>query len=166
MSHEMELSDSMNDKEKYEALLTQMDSIVDASDFEITTLSNFTAVLKEAFPKISWVGFYLRKDDSLYLGPFQGRQACTRIKIGKGVCGSAAAGKKTVIVKDVDEFPGHIACDSSSRSEIVVPIIRGDDVVAVLDIDSPQYGSFTETDKIYLEKLCRLLSGICEFSLL
>ena len=119
-------------------------------------MANVAAALKQTF-NFFWVGFYIVKDDMLVLAPFQGPIACTRIRYGKGVCGTAWKEATTQIVPDVDLFPGHIACNSDSKSEIVVPVIRDGKVVAVLDIDSEELNSFDETDAVYLEKICRLL---------
>src|SRR4030095_6547247 len=118
--------------------------------------ANVSAALKEQFGWF-WVGFYLVKDSELVLGPFQGPVACTRIRKGRGVCGSAWEQAKTLIVPDVEKFPGHIACSSLSKSEIVVPLFRGDGVVGVLDVDSDSYDSFDETDQQYLEEIVKLV---------
>ena len=144
--------------EQYILLVKQIKNLLVKEDNLITNLSNFTAALKQTFNKISWVGFYLYDGTKLYLGPFQGKVACTQIKIGSGVCGTAAQKLETIIVPDVDKFPGHIACDVESRSEIVVPIIKQDKLFGVLDLDSTDYNSFNETDKKYLEELVNFLS--------
>ena len=144
--------------EKYRLLVKQVKSLLKKEDNLITNLSNFTAALKQTFSKISWVGFYLNNGKKLYLGPFQGKVACTEIQIGSGVCGLSAQKKETIIVPDVDKFPGHIACDVESRSEIVVPILKEDKLYGVLDLDSTEYNSFNETDKKYLEELVNFLS--------
>lgn len=144
--------------EQYLILVKQIKSLVRKQDNLITNLSNFTAALKQTFNKISWVGFYLFDGTKLYLGPFQGKVACTEIKIGSGVCGTSARERRTIIVEDVDKFPGHIACDVESRSEIVVPIIKDGNLFGVLDIDSTDYNSFNQTDKKYLEELVNFLS--------
>lgn len=123
----------------------------------ISNLSNFTAIIKDTFDKISWVGFYLFNGEKLYLGPFQGKVACTNIEIGKGVCGTAARKRETIIVADVNKFPGHIACDSSSKSEIVIPLIQTGKLLGVLDIDSYELNSFGIIDKNYLEEICKFL---------
>lgn len=138
--------------QQYESLLPQIKSVIDAEPDLIANLANTCACLKEQFGWL-WVGFYLVKDDELVLGPFQGPLACTRIKKGKGVCGTSWEKKETLIVPDVNAFPGHIACSSLSLSEIVVPIIRNNKVIAVLDVDSELYNHFNETDKQYLEAL-------------
>jgi GAF domain-containing protein len=143
--------------EIYSELLPQIKSLIEDESDLIANLANVTSALKQAFPSFSWVGFYLMKGGELVLGPFQGKLACTRIKIGSGVCGTAVLKKKTIIVPDVEEFPGHIYCDPDSRSEIVVPIIKDGEVLGVLDIDSYELDNFDETDKFYLEKLVEIL---------
>ena len=138
--------------EQYDSLLPQIESLVSYETDLIANLGNVVAALKEQFGWF-WVGFYLVKGDELVLGPFQGPVACTRIKKGKGVCGTSWAEAKTLIVPDVDKFPGHIACSSLSKSEIVVPVIRNGEVIGVLDVDSADYNSFDEIDGKYLEKI-------------
>ncbi|MCF8412770.1 MAG: GAF domain-containing protein [Melioribacteraceae bacterium] len=147
------------DEEKYSLLLTQTESLISPLEPIISSLSNFTALLKQSFQKVSWVGFYILKDDSLFLGPFQGKVACTEIKIGSGVCGTSAEKKETIIVPDVDKFPGHIACDDGSRSEIVVPVLIKDKLFGVLDLDSYTESAFDEVDKKFLEKLVAILTS-------
>jgi len=144
--------------EQYQLLVKQIKNLLNNQDNLITNLSNFSAALKQTFPKISWVGFYLFDGAKLYLGPFQGKVACTEIQLGSGVCGTSAKERITIIVEDVDKFPGHIACDVESRSEIVVPIIKDGNLFGVLDLDSTEYGSFDQTDKKYLEELVSFLS--------
>ena len=139
-------------RELYENLLPQIKSLVEGETDVIANMANISACLKDTF-NFWWVGFYRVVGDVLVLGPFQGPLACTRIKKGKGVCGTAWQEAKTIIVPDVDAFPGHIACSSLSRSEIVVPVMKNGSVVAVLDIDSEKLATFDETDKFYLEKL-------------
>lgn len=139
-------------EENYITLLPQIKALIEGETDLTANLANISAALKEQFGWL-WVGFYLVKVDELVLGPFQGPVACTRIKKGRGVCGTSWASAETLIVKDVEKFPGHIACSSLSKSEIVVPIIRNGKVVAVLDADSEHFGSFDETDKKYLEEL-------------
>ncbi len=143
---------------QYQLLVKQIKSLLRKEDNLITNLSNFTAALKQTFNKISWVGFYLFDGTKLYLGPFQGKVACTEIQIGRGVCGVSAFKKETIIVPDVHKFPGHIACDVESRSEIVVPIFKEEKLFGVLDLDSTEYNSFNETDRKYLEELVTFLS--------
>jgi len=144
--------------EVYQSLIPQIKALIDGEPDMVANLANVTAALKEQFNWL-WVGFYLVKpsgsaqENELVLGPFQGPVACTRIKKGRGVCGSAWQDAKTLIVDDVEKFPGHIACSSLSRSEIVVPIIRNDEVIAVLDVDSEALAHFDDTDKKYLEEI-------------
>ena len=142
-------------------MMTQMGlSLVSDAPHLVTKLANLSALLWENLDSINWAGFYLADEDgSLYLGPFQGRVACTRIAPGRGVCGAAAAQGRTLVVPDVHEFPGHIACDSASRSEIVVPILAGGRVAGVLDIDSPIADRFTEDDRLGLEAFVRALEN-------
>lgn len=143
-------------QEMYETLLPQIASLVGNETDLIANMANIAAALKQTFG-FFWVGFYRVIDNLLVLAPFQGPIACTRIKYGKGVCGTAWKEARTIIVPDVDAFPGHIACSSASRSEIVVPVIWEDKVIAVLDIDSDKLDSFNETDQIFLEKIVELL---------
>jgi L-methionine (R)-S-oxide reductase len=154
MSDTITINKSQSENEIYNSLLPQIKSLINDKEPMISNLSNISAALKEAFEKISWVGFYLLKDKKLFLGPFQGKVACTIIEFGKGVCGSSAEEKKSIIVDDVDQFPGHIACDSGSRSEIVIPLTKNGVVFGVLDLDSYRLAAFNETDKKYLEILC------------
>jgi L-methionine (R)-S-oxide reductase len=156
--HELEIPEKASKKEMYEALLPQWQALIQGEADLIANLSNTCAVLRE-FTGHFWIGFYLVKNDELILGPFQGPVACTRIAFGKGVCGTAWQLMKTLIVKDVDRFPGHIACSATSKSEIVVPVMAGKKVLAVLDIDSSVLNSFDETDKLYLEKMCLVLAN-------
>jgi GAF domain-containing protein len=144
-------------EEKYESLLTQIKRLIGNEKELVSILSNTTAVLKETFG-FFWIGFYLVRGEVLKLGPFQGSLACMEIPFGKGVCGSSWKNKETILVPNVDDFPGHIACSSLSKSEIVVPILRGNHVVALLDIDSTTTNDFSETDTKYLNQLCQWLS--------
>jgi L-methionine (R)-S-oxide reductase len=143
-------------QEQYEALLPQVKGLLDGEPDLVANLANITAALKEQFGWL-WTGFYIVKQEELVLGPFQGPVACTRIRKGRGVCGTSWAEAKTLIVPDVEKFPGHIACNSLSRSEIVVPVIRNNEVVAVLDVDSVALDEFDETDKQYLEEIITLI---------
>ncbi|RHU30852.1 GAF domain-containing protein [Parabacteroides sp. TM07-1AC] len=145
-----------NKEQQYQTLFPQIESLLAGENDTIANMANVAAALKQTF-NFFWVGFYIVKDDMLVLAPFQGPIACTRIRYGKGVCGTAWKETATQIVPDVDLFPGHIACNSDSKSEIVVPVIRDGKVVAVLDIDSDELNSFDETDAVYLEKICRLI---------
>ena len=156
----VEIKKGKNKEENYQILLSNLEYFLSKDDERITTLSNLSAYLDYFLEDINWVGFYLYKDSELHLGPFQGLPACTKIEIGNGVCGTAAFEKKTLIVENVDSFPGHIACDSGSKSEIVVPIIRHHRLIGVLDIDSPSLSRFDNTDKLYLEKVVDKLVDI------
>ncbi len=142
----------------YQSLLHLTESLSNDEKEWISLLSNFTALLKQSFETFSWVGFYLLKNSKLILGPFQGKVACSFIELGKGVCGTSAVERKTIIVDDVNKFPGHIACDENSRSEIVVPLFINDQLIGVLDIDSYNYSNFDEVDKLYLEKLTSIIT--------
>ena len=143
-------------QEQYKTLIPQIEALIDEEQDLIANLANITASLKEQFGWL-WVGFYLVKLDELVLGPFQGPVACTRIKKGRGVCGTAWAEKRTVIVEDVEKFPGHIACSSMSKSEIVIPLIQDNEVWAVLDVDSQHLAHFDETDERYLKMILNLI---------
>jgi L-methionine (R)-S-oxide reductase len=145
-------------EEQYKALLPQIKGLLEGEPDLIANLANIAGALKEQFNWL-WIGFYIVKNDELVLGPFQGPVACTRIRKGKGVCGSSWAQAQTLIVPDVEKFPGHIACSSLSRSEIVVPLIRNNEVVAVLDADSIDLDTFDDTDKLYLEKIVELVNS-------
>ena len=144
-------------EERYATLLPQLQSLVEGESDMIANMANVAACIKDTF-HFWWVGFYRVIDEVLVLSPFQGPLACTRIKRGKGVCGTAWDKAETIIVADVDKFPGHIACSSLSRSEIVVPIIKDGEVIAVLDIDSEFLGTFDAIDKEWLEKVARLFT--------
>ena len=144
-------------KEQYETLLPQIKALLEGEPDLIANLANITGALKEQFNWL-WVGFYLVKNDELVLGPFQGPVACTRIKKGKGVCGASWAKSQTLIVPDVEKFPGHIACSSLSRSEIVVPIIRNNKVLGVLDADSIEPDQYDNIDQDYLEQIIELIN--------
>src|SRR5688500_3538304 len=139
-------------EEQYESLLPQVKALLEGEQDLVANLANVAAALKEQFGWL-WVGFYLVKNDELVLGPFQGPVACTRIKKGRGVCGACWQREETVVVPDVEKFPGHIACSSLSKSEIVVPVIRNNTVVGVLDVDSEDLNSYDETDQRFLEEI-------------
>src|SRR6476661_7305555 len=145
-----------NKAQQYESLFPQIKALISGEDDLVANLGNIAAALKEQFNWL-WVGFYLIKDDQLVLGPFQGPVACTRINYGKGVCGKAWELKETLIVPDVDAFPGHIACSSASKSEIVIPIFQEDRIMGVLDVDSKHLDYFDQTDKVWLEKISHLI---------
>lgn len=145
--------------EKYQELIPQVKALLACESDMIANLSNFVAALKQTFD-FFWVGFYLVKEDELVLGPFQGPIACTRIRKGKGVCGASWEQGKTILVPNVDEFPGHIACSSLSKSEIVIPLFKNNHVIGVLDVDSDKFNDFDEVDEKYLTELCEWLTSI------
>ena len=147
-------------KQRYEEILPQIEAVVSEETDLIANLANTAAMLKEAFD-FFWVGFYRRDSETeLILGPFQGPLACTRINLNKGVCGASAREQKTLIVADVNQFPGHIACSSESKSEIVVPLVKNGRTELVLDVDSDQYDDFSEVDQLFLEKIMEILTRI------
>ncbi len=147
----------------YKLLAKQIKALADDEPNFIPVFSNASALLYDNMEDLNWAGFYIMNKGSLMLGPFQGKVACIRIEVGKGVCGTAVEKDETQLVKDVHQFPGHIACDSASNSEIVVPIHKDGKVVAVLDIDSPSHSRFDETDKEGLEEFVRALEEVIEF---
>lgn len=142
---------------KYEQLAGQLDALLTGEKNRYANLSNASALLNQFFDRINWVGFYLLDDEELVLGPFQGLPACIRIPLGRGVCGTAANKQQSIIVEDVNAFPGHIACDAASQSEIVVPLVNEGTLLGVLDIDSPELNRFTEDDRIGLERVVQVL---------
>ena len=147
----------MEKSERYQDLYAKVEAMVDVETDLVANMANIAAMVHETFG-FWWTGFYIVKDSCLVLGPFQGPVACTRIPFGKGVCGAAWMRRETVIVPDIELFPGHIACSSLSRSEIVVPVFRDSEVMAVLDIDSKELSSFDDTDRLWLERITQLLS--------
>ncbi|HEX4422580.1 MAG TPA: GAF domain-containing protein [Kofleriaceae bacterium] len=146
--------------ERYRELLPQLRGLVDGEPDLIANLANIGAALRECVPAASWIGFYIARGGELVLGPFQGKVACVRIAYGRGVCGTAASERRTLVVPDVEQFPGHIACDAGSRSEIVVPIVRRGEVVAVLDLDSYELAAFDDTDAAGLAPIAELLGTL------
>lgn len=146
-------------KKDYELVIQQLDALLTGESNHVANLANAAAILQQFLNDINWVGFYITDEtnNELVLGPFQGLPACIRIPFGRGVCGTAAETKETQLVANVDEFPGHIACDSASRSEIVVPLVINEKTYGVLDIDSPSLNRFDTVDKQYLEKFCNVL---------
>lgn len=157
-------SDYLDKSSMYDLIRKQVEALIDKDLPLVTNLSNTSALLNEVLEDINWVGFYLLKEDTLILGPFQGKVACTKIILGKGVCGTAAKEDKTQLVKNVHQFPGHIACDSASNSELVVPIKSEGEVVGVLDIDSPDFSCFDEQDKEGIEGIVQVLEKQCDWS--
>jgi len=156
MAEELIILTSTDKQKRYDSLLPQIKSLVDAEQDVVANLANIAAALKQAM-NFFWVGFYLVKKNELVLGPFQGPIACTRIAFGKGVCGTSWKEGKTILVPDVDQFPGHIACSSASKSEIVLPAFKNGKVAIVLDVDSDQLNDFDEIDKSELEKLMKII---------
>lgn len=157
MAEELQIAGGSR-KEVYQSLIPQLKALIEGEDDFIANCANIAAALRQSF-NFWWVGFYFVKNqEELVLGPFQGDIACTRIKIGKGVCGTTWEKNETIIVDDVETFPGHIACSSASKSEIVVPIVKEDVVIGVLDVDSDKLADFNEVDKIYLEQVALIIA--------
>jgi len=159
MAEELVIATSADKAERYKTLIPQIESLVAGETDFVANLSNIAAALKQTMD-FFWVGFYLVKENQLVLGPFQGPIACTRINFGKGVCGTSWKEKKTILVPDVEEFPGHIACSSASKSEIVLPAFKNNEVTLVLDVDSDKLNDFDETDREALEKVMRIIESI------
>jgi L-methionine (R)-S-oxide reductase len=157
MAEDLKITTSANKEEQYQSLIPQIEALLYGETDLVANLANICAALKEQF-KWFWVGFYLVKDNELVLAPFQGPVACTRIAKGRGVCGSAWQQAETLIVPNVEEFPGHIACSSLSRSEIVIPLLHNNEVVGVLDVDSSELNEFDETDARYLKQIIKLIN--------
>ncbi|MDQ1138852.1 GAF domain-containing protein [Pedobacter agri] len=156
MAEDLTINRTAAKAEQYESLIPQISALLSGETDFVANMANVTAALREQFNWF-WVGFYLVKGEELVLGPFQGPVACTRIAKGKGVCGSSWAQNKTLIVPNVDEFPGHIACASASKSEIVLPLVKNGEVIGVLDVDSEFLDHFDETDRVYLEQVISVL---------
>jgi GAF domain-containing protein len=148
----------MSEKEKYENMVSMLEALIKDEEDSVANLSNASAIIKALMDRLNWCGFYFMKRGELVLGIFQGMPACNRIKVGRGVCGTAVLERKTIRVEDIHSFEGHIACDSASNSEIVIPIIKNNVVYGVLDIDSPEIGRFTELEQEYLEKCVEILN--------
>ena len=159
MAEELIISTANDKHERYATLIPQIESLVSGEPDQIANLSNIVAALKQTM-NFFWVGFYIVKGNQLVLGPFQGPIACTRINFGKGVCGASWKEKKTILVPNVDEFPGHIACSSASKSEIVLPAFTNNEVALVLDVDSDALNDFDEADRHALEKVMRIVERV------
>jgi GAF domain-containing protein len=140
----------------YASLVEELRALLAGEHDAIANAANTSALLYEALPQLNWAGFYFLKDGGLVVGPFQGKPACVRIALGKGVCGTAAVQRHTIVVPDVHAFPGHIACDAASRSEIVIPLLRGNELLGVLDLDSPVTNRFDDEDRTGLERLAKV----------
>ena len=158
MAEDLIISDGLSRAERYQEIIPQIKALVEDEPDMIANMANIAAALKEGLG-FFWIGFYLVKEEELVLGPFQGPVACTRIKKGKGVCGFAWENKKTILVSDVDQFPGHISCNSQSKSEIVLPIIKNNEVDAILDVDSDQVDDFSEIDEKFLNEVIKIIEG-------
>ncbi|HWW38898.1 GAF domain-containing protein [Pedobacter sp.] len=156
MAEDLKITSSTNKKDQYESILPQIEALLSGENDLIANLANIAAALKEQFNWF-WVGFYLVKENELVLGPFQGPVACTRIQKGRGVCGTSWARSEVLIVPDVELFPGHIACSSVSRSEIVLPVYQGKEIIGVLDVDSEYLSHFDDIDELYLKKIVSLI---------
>jgi L-methionine (R)-S-oxide reductase len=150
-------SEQKSKQSEYEALNRTLTALLDGERDWIANLANTAALLFTELADVNWAGFYLLKDGELVLGPFQGKPACVRIALGEGVCGTAAAQRRSIVVPDVRAFPGHIACDSASNSELVVPLIRDGELLGVLDLDSPQFARFDDEDRAGIEAIARVL---------
>ena len=148
---------------RYKQLLAAAQSLLGSERDLIANAANVAALLYHGLPDLNWLGFYFLRGGELLVGPFQGKPACVRIALGKGVCGAAAARRETIVVPDVNEFPGHIACEASSRSEIVVPIVSGTELLGVLDADSPLAGRFDDVDRGGFESMVRIFAAACEW---
>lgn len=150
---------SDNVEENYKLMIQTVKAFLDGESNVIANLANASAIINEYMKDINWVGFYLMEDGELVLGPFQGKPACIRIPVGRGVCGTTVQQKETVVVADVHQFPGHIACDAASNSEIVIPIMKNDEVFGVLDVDSPEFNRFGVLEKKYLEEVVDMIKA-------
>ena len=156
MTFQITKSETVSRTELYANLQLQLRSLLEGERDFIANAANFSSLLYHSLPDLNWVGFYLQKGDELVLGPFQGQPACVRIAIGKGVCGTAAEQRQTILVDNVHEFPGHITCDSASNSEIVVPLILNEQLIGVLDLDSPSFARFDDEDARGLNELAEI----------
>lgn len=160
---DINLFKDMKDENRMKAMLQMLEALVSGDDEDLTKLCNASALINALIGKVNWCGFYLYKNNELMLGPFQGMPACTKIEIGKGVCGAAAENRKIYKVDNVHEFPGHIQCDSASNSEIVLPIVKENKLYGVLDIDSDLFNRFTEMEEKYLSKAVDILIEFIDF---
>jgi GAF domain-containing protein len=149
-------SPTASKEELYASLAQQLSGLLDGETDAIANAANMSALIFDLVPELNWAGLYFMRGTQLVLGPFQGKVACVRIPVGRGVCGTAVERKASIMVHDVEAFPGHIACDSASRSELVVPLIRNGDVIGVLDLDSPRVGRFDEADRVGMERLVEI----------
>jgi GAF domain-containing protein len=164
MTFELEQIEVASKAELYATLAAQLSSLLAGERDLIANAANFASLVYHSLPDLNWAGFYFKKEDELVLGPFQGRPACVRIAIGKGVCGTAAQQRQTLLVNNVHDFPGHIACDSASNSEIVVPLVSQQQLLGVLDLDSPSFARFDDDDAHGLNDLVEIFLGVCNES--
>ena len=155
--HEVRIDPTLSTAGRYAEMARSLESLLEGESDPLANLSNAAALLAQSLDRVNWCGFYLLRGEELVLGPFQGKPACVRIPLGKGVCGTAAARRETLVVPDVNRFPGHIACDAASRSEIVVPILENGDLRGVLDVDAPQPARFDDEDRTGLERYVEVL---------
>lgn len=155
---DIKVFENLNTESRLDNMLIMLEGLVQGDELPITKLCNASALINALIGRINWCGFYLAKNNELILGPFQGMPACTKIEIGKGVCGTAALKKETLLIDDVHNFEGHIACDAASNSEIVIPIVKDDKLIGVLDLDSDEFSRFTELEQKYLEKSVDILN--------
>ncbi|MBD7910781.1 MULTISPECIES: GAF domain-containing protein [Clostridium] len=155
---DIKMFENMTLESKLETMLVMLEGLVEGEDLDITKACNATALISALIGRINWCGFYFVKGENLLLGPFQGMPACTKIEIGKGVCGTAALDRETLLIKNVHDFEGHIACDAASNSEIVVPIVKDNTLYGVLDLDSDEFERFTEAEQIYLERAVAVMN--------
>ena len=155
---DIKVFENLSIESKLDNMIIMLEGLMNNEDLSITKLCNASALINALIGRINWCGFYLAKDNELILGPFQGMPACTKIEIGKGVCGTSALKRETLVIKDVHKFKGHIACDAASNSEIVVPIVKDDKLIGILDLDSDEFDRFTELEKDYLERSVLILN--------
>ena len=155
---DIKVFENLSTESKLDNMIIMLEGLVQGDELPITKLCNASALINALIGRINWCGFYLKKNNELILGPFQGMPACTKIEIGKGVCGTAALKRETLLIEDVHKFEGHIACDAASNSEIVVPIVKDDKLIGVLDLDSDEFSRFTELEQKYLEKSVDILN--------
>lgn len=155
---DIKVFENLSTESKLDNMLIMLEGLVQGEELPVTKLCNASALINALIGRINWCGFYLEKNNELLLGPFQGMPACTKIEIGKGVCGTAALKRETLLIEDVHNFEGHIACDAASNSEIVIPIVKDDKLIGVLDLDSDEFSRFTELEQKYLEKSVDILN--------
>lgn len=161
---DIKVFENLSTESKLDNMLIMLEGLVQGDELPITKLCNASALINALIGRINWCGFYLEKNNELILGPFQGMPACTKIQIGKGVCGTAALNRNTLLIEDVHNFEGHIACDAASNSEIVVPIVKDDKLIGVLDLDSDEFSRFTTLEQKYLEKSVDILNKYIDWN--